>query len=72
MENLYAWIVGEKNAIKMKMVPIGTAITPYKPGRGAGMRAVVKVASDDKHPKVAIKTKSFESNNLFNSTGIFN
>jgi hypothetical protein len=49
----------------MKMVPIGTAITPYKPGRGAGMKAVVKVASDDKHPKVAIKTKSFESNNLF-------
>ena len=50
--------------VKRKMVPIGTAMTPYKPGMGAGMKAVVNVTSEERHPKAAIKTKSLDLNNL--------
>jgi hypothetical protein len=47
-------------AIRTKMVPAGTAITAYKPGRGAGIKAVVNVASEDKHPKRHISAKFLE------------
>jgi hypothetical protein len=47
-------------AVRTKMVPAGTAITAYKPGRGAGMKAVVNVASEDIHPNKDIKAKFLE------------
>lgn len=47
-------------AIRTKMVPAGTAITAYKPGRGAGMKAVVNVASEDMHPNRDISARFLE------------
>jgi len=47
-------------AVRTKMVPAGTAITAYKPGRGAGMKAVVNVASEDMQPKRDIKAMFLE------------
>jgi len=35
------------------------AITAYKPGSGAGIKAVVNVVNEDKQPKTVIKATSF-------------
>lgn len=47
-------------AVRTKTVAAGMAMIAYKPGRGAGINAVVNVASEDMEPKSDIRARFLE------------
>lgn len=47
-------------AVNTRIVPTGIDINAYSPGSGAGMKAVVKVLRDDRHPKMDIRARSLD------------
>jgi len=51
--------------VKRSIVPMGIEIIAYSPGRGAGMKAVVKVLRADMHPKTAEKAISLDERRNF-------
>ena len=48
-------------AVRTRTVPTGMAITAYKPGSGAGMKAVVNVTSEERDPKRDIRARFLEA-----------
>ena len=50
-------------AVRRIMVPTGILIYPYRPGRGAGMKAVVNPTSEESAPKRDIRAKFLDVKN---------
>ena len=50
-------------AVRRRMVPTGIAMIAYRPGRGAGIKAVVNPISEDRVPKRDMRATFFEVKN---------